>query len=246
MLRWMSLTARSRRRAVAALALLVAGAAAAAAHAASTVGGLAARADFSTSCRAAACTYTAGAAVPSSGVIVRWRLRSATTGTARLRVLRPSSAGLSTVAVGPVQALRGHHSPGRDVSYVFNARVAVEKGDEIAVDTGHGAAAIFHRRSGASGVSVFAPAGVLDAPASLPGAQLLLSADVEPDADGDGFGDESQDNCPSIANDQTSNPCPSAAVTATPTPSGDDGGGDATPTSTGWRRHKHVSEPFDS
>jgi hypothetical protein len=246
MLRWMSLTVRSRRGAVAALVLLAAGALSAVAHASSTAGGLASRADFSTSCRAAACTYTAGAAVPSTGVIVRWRLRSATTGTARLRVLRTSAdGGLETVAVGPVQSLRGHHAPGRDVTYAFNARVVVEKGDALAVDTGHGAAAIFHRRAGASGVSVFTPAGVLDAPASLPGAQLLLSADVEPDADGDGFGDESQDDCPSIANDQTSNPCPSAAVTPTPTPSGDDGGGDdAPPASTGWRRHKHVSEPF--
>jgi hypothetical protein len=235
MLRWMSLSARVTLL----LAVVAAGTAAAVAHASSTIGGIASRADFSTSCRAAACTYAAGADVPKAGVIVRWRLRSATTGTARLRVLRDGA----TVALGPVQSLRGHHAPGRDVSYVFNARIAVQAGDEIAVDTGHGAAAIFHRRAGASGVTEMTPAGEGD-PVPLAGAQLLLSADVEPDADGDGFGDESQDNCPSIANDQSSNPCPSAAVTPTATPVGDGDDGGNVPRSTGWRRHKHVHKPF--
>ncbi len=46
------------------------------------------------------------------------------------------------------------------------------------------------------------------------GYEALINADVEPDADRDGYGDESQDNCPSVANDQGSNPCP------TPLPGG--------------------------
>jgi hypothetical protein len=41
------------------------------------------------------------------------------------------------------------------------------------------------------------------------GYEALVNADIEPDADGDRYGDGSQDNCPAIANDQTSNPCPS-------------------------------------
>ncbi|MEA2375535.1 MAG: hypothetical protein QOD53_1998, partial [Thermoleophilaceae bacterium] len=67
------------------------------------------------------------------------------------------------------------------------------------------------------------------------GNELLLNADVEPDQDADGFGDDSQDNCPSIPNDQRTNPCPSTAVN---NGSGDDGGtSDETPRK--FRRHKH-------
>jgi len=230
---------------------LVVAVAAAPAFAASTVGSrLSARADFSTSCRASGCTLSAGAAVPSSGVVVRWRLRAATGGVARLRVLRPEGDSLVTVSVGGLERLSRRHAAGRDVTYVFNARLVVEKGDELALDTGHGAAAVLHRRAGASGVSIFTPSGPDFAPmpvgAPLNGAELLLNADVEPDADGDGFGDETQDNCPRIPNDQTSNPCPSAAVTPTPTPSGSgDDNGSAPPPTTGWRRHKHAREPFN-
>ena len=37
--------------------------------------------------------------------------------------------------------------------------------------------------------------------------EVLINATLEPDADRDGYGDETQDNCTTIANDQTSNPC---------------------------------------
>ena len=40
------------------------------------------------------------------------------------------------------------------------------------------------------------------------GYEALINADIEPDADRDGYGDESQDNCPTVANDQSTNPCP--------------------------------------
>src|SRR5205085_4335180 len=39
--------------------------------------------------------------------------------------------------------------------------------------------------------------------------ELLVSADIEPDADHDGFGDETQDQCPSQAT--TQGPCDRAA-----------------------------------
>ena len=37
--------------------------------------------------------------------------------------------------------------------------------------------------------------------------EVLINATIEPDADRDGYGDETQDNCTTVANDQTSNPC---------------------------------------
>jgi hypothetical protein len=47
---------------------------------------------------------------------------------------------------------------------------------------------------------------------STTGYESLLQAKLEPDADGDGYGDDTQDNCPTIANDQTSNPCPGTLI----------------------------------
>jgi hypothetical protein len=44
----------------------------------------------------------------------------------------------------------------------------------------------------------------------IPGGRIMLSAQVEPDADHDGFGDDTQDQCPTNAAVQT--PCPPTAA----------------------------------
>jgi hypothetical protein len=219
------------------------------ATAAVTVGSrLDGRADLVASCRApAGCTATGAlagrpAAVPSDGVIVRWRLRSATRGTAGLGVLRAAAGGAFTrAATGPRRRLDRRHAAGRDSLYTFSARIPVQRGDVLAVDVGPGPAAVYRLRRGPGyAVSTFQPALAGDetrAPTSvLAGTELLLNADVEADADGDGFGDETQDNCPSIPNDQTTNPCPSTAV---PPSSKRTGRGGATSSrTTRFRRHK--------
>jgi len=222
------------------------------AAAAVTVGSpLGARANLVTTCRSSAgCTATAAAlggrpvAIGEDGVIVRWRLRSASRGTAALRVLRPSPGGaFAGVRAGPPRRLAIRARAGRDARYVFTARIPVERGDLLAVDLGRGPAAVFHLRSGPGYEALsFEPALAASEPRAptraLDGAELLLNADVEPDADGDGFGDETQDNCPSIPNDQTTNPCPSTAV---PPPGTADGPGTARPSrTTRFRRHKPV------
>ena len=238
-----------------ALAVVVGVAASAAADPAAgavTVGSaLGARANLVTTCRSpGGCTATAGAlsgrplAIGEDGVIVRWRLRSASLGTAALRVLRPSSGGaFAGVRAGPPRRLAIRVRAGRDARYVFSERIPVERGDLLAVDLARGPAAVFHLRGGSgyealsfepalAGSEARAPTRALD------GAELLLNADIEPDADGDGFGDETQDNCPSIPNDQTSNPCPSTAV---PPPGTADGSGTGPPSrTTRFRRHKPV------
>lgn len=67
--------------------------------------------------------------------------------------------------------------------------------------------------TGTAGGSVFQTAGDHSSgsatySAFTAGSDVQLRGTIEPDADGDTYGDETQDNCPSIANDQTSNPCP--------------------------------------
>ena len=222
------------------------------AAAAVTVGSpLGARANLVTTCRSSAgCTATAAAlggrpvAIGEDGVIVRWRLRSASRGTAALRVLRPSPGGaFAGVRAGPPRRLAIRAPAGRDARYVFTARLPVERGDVLAVDLGRGPAAVFHLRGAPRFEALsFEPALSASEPRAptraLDGVELLLNADVEADADGDGFGDETQDNCPSIPNDQTTNPCPSTAV---PPPGTADGPGTARPSrTTRFRRHKPV------
>jgi len=207
---------------------------AASAKASVTVGSsLRQRADLAVRCDAT-CTelQTArpggtGLTIPVAGVITRWRLRAATSGTVRLRVLRPVGDGtFATVGLSEPQKLAQAHDPGQDAQYTFTARLSVQVGDQIALDHERGAAAIFHSygQDASYAAASFRPQPAVDVPAAPAaaaiGRELLLNADIERDADGDGFGDESQDNCPAIANDQTSNPCPPGTGTGTGTGAG--------------------------
>src|SRR4051794_9384893 len=161
-----------------------------------------------------------GVRIPVDGVITRWRLRAATLGSVRLRVLRPTSGGAyETAGLGELQRLRQSHRPGQDVLYTFTARIAVRQGDRIALDHDRTAGGIFHSygqvTSYAAATFNPAPADAAATPTSTAiGRELLLNADIEHDADGDGFGDETQDNCPQIANDQADNPCPPGTAPA--------------------------------
>ena len=95
-------------------------------------------------------------------------------------------------------------------------------GDLIAIDRDRRASVVFHLTGSSAdqliGFDPALPAGrTLPQTSNRPAVELLANADVEPDADGDGFGDETQDNCPTIPNDQTTNPCAQTGQVA-PTP----------------------------
>ncbi len=146
------------------------------------------------------------------GVIVRWRVKEAS-GQLRLRILRPGAAGTTVVASSAVAT-----SPGPGVQ-TFATRVPVATGDLIAVDVLGGTLgdrfyapvpnyplppvrtviATEHDWSPplADGQVVPAPTTVFDQ------LESVYNADVEPDADGDGFGDETQDLCAADATRQT-------------------------------------------
>lgn len=163
--------------------------------------------------------------IPIDGVLTRWRLRAATLGIVRLRVLRPLPDGsYLTIGTGDPQKLAQNHVPGEDVRYTFDARITVQTGDQIALDRSPSAGGVFHSYGQDASYSAptfpAAPGSgkpVTPPPAAI-GRELLLNADIERDGDGDGFGDETQDNCPQTANDQTSNPCPEGTGPATPAP----------------------------
>src|SRR3954453_7814217 len=165
----------------------------------------------------------AGLVIPQDGVITRWRVRAATQGTIRLRIVRrEDDGGYSSVTIAPAVTLDRGHRPGQDLLYQFPARIPVRAGDMIGVDRDAKAGGIFHSygTNTAYAVADFAPrltdtASDVQPSAGSAGQELLLNVDVEKDADGDGFGDESQDNCPTIANDQTDKPCSTPAPVST-------------------------------
>jgi len=131
---------------------------------------------------------------PFDGVIVRWRMRAVVTGSFRLRVVRPLGGGLftgaGTSADTPVVA---------PAERTMTTRLPIAAGDNIGVDVPSGGAAIA-RRSVAGGLwEEFTPAlADSSAPRSsdvvpVNPEALVLNADIEPDCDRDGLGDESQD-----------------------------------------------------
>jgi hypothetical protein len=154
-------------------------------------------------------------AAPANGVITRWK---STIGVpippgilqVTLQVYRPAGPNLFTL-VGQSASM-----PVNSGVNSFSTRVPVQTGDRLG----------FFGTAGAETVGLFCetgqPADVMgytEAPPSLggtalfetvPGFRVPLSAVIEPDADNDGFGDETQDGCPQSAAIQTA--CPPVAL----------------------------------
>jgi hypothetical protein len=147
---------------------------------------------------------------PMIGVVVRGRIRTdggSTDHPFRLRVLRPNlTAGTGTgVATGPAET-----PPVGSTMHTFNARLPISAGDGVGVDGAPTPAGgppqpgqpfgAYLASVGGSLVPDWIPAladGQTRAPSSVNSdLELLVNADVEPDGDRDGYGDESQDRCP--------------------------------------------------
>lgn len=158
------------------------------------------------------------AAVPSSGVITGWGVNvdssaSAVSDSATFKVMRANRAALTAQVVGedretvtsgsnlfdvriPVQAgdLVGMANDGKSLIYCKQSSVGSTLGDLLG-DPGTGSTVTFEERHETEG-------------------RIPVFATVEPDADGDGYGDETQDQCPTDAS--THGPCP--VLQAAPAP----------------------------
>ncbi len=154
-----------------------------------------------------------GLVAPSAGVIVRWRVRSgpASASTAavklRLRLLHQNSMGAEAGGASETEFVSlPLAEPG---VHVFPARLPVAAGDQIGVDSlssntsmGPAEPPIVYVESGIGTPATWTPSllpGETRAPNGFPTSsmEVLLNADIEPDADRDGYGDETQDGCPS-------------------------------------------------
>lgn len=139
--------------------------------------------------------YTGGA--PNDGVITKFRIRangpgaSVTFRVADLTIAPPDSAQASAVGTGPTVTIAGLGEVEE-----FSGRLPIKKGNQLAIDTS--TAAAIYETGGNEFSYGYGPALVDGAAASSSSAahgELLVAATVEADADGDGYGDETQDRC---------------------------------------------------
>jgi hypothetical protein len=151
---------------------------------------------------------------PIDGVITKFRIRALGDGApatvtfrvANISQLDPDTALASSAGTGPtvtVPQSNGDPAPTTEVP----ARVPVSRGQHLAIDGSANIEATYDA-SGSKFSYVFGPPLVDGQAARGSNAvigELLVSADIEPDADHDGFGDETQDQCPTQAT--TQGPC---------------------------------------
>jgi hypothetical protein len=145
---------------------------------------------------------------PYDGVVVKVRIRSAAAESVTFRFAtigapQAEVANAQITADGPTVTLQG---TGEIEEYA--ARVSVEQGVHVALDAP--SASMVYNQGGDKFTYLYAPPLVKgDAPRASSGeptGQLLVQAVIEPDADKDGYGDETQDACPANPN-KTAAPC---------------------------------------
>jgi len=155
-------------------------------------------------------------AVSGNAVVTVFRVRTATALQVRLRVLRGSPSAMTVVTSTPFATF-----PGTNVASGIDVRVPVRAGDVLALGLAVGYDFPYAVTSGAGG-ACFNPAQAEPADGATQPAMLgcsgneefLYNATVEPDADGDGWGDETQDLCAGSAGPASGCPLPSAAPPA--------------------------------
>ncbi|MGC1166027.1 MAG: hypothetical protein WA862_07960 [Solirubrobacterales bacterium] len=147
---------------------------------------------------------------PSAGIITKWKINSGPSpiSAQTLKVLRPN--GVKTVQT--VGEATQTPSAGQNT---FDTRIPVQTGDRLALFTPTGFLVCETAEEnllggflgGGGGVGSTNPFVEVSTKARIP-----VSAVIEPDADNDGFGDETQDKCPQNATAQAA--CPVIALSA--------------------------------
>lgn len=163
--------------------------------------------------------------VPADGVVTVFRVRTARAIRARLRVLRGPASATTVVASSPFAAFSG-----TNVAVGLDVRLPVRAGDVLALGIAAGDNVPYAITGGSSG-ACFNPMQPEPADGSTQPAQtfcsggeeLLYNGGVEADADGDGFGDETQDRCLGSAGSDGGCPLPSPPPLPPPPPPAPDG-----------------------
>jgi hypothetical protein len=169
-------------------------------------------------------------AVPHDGVITSWSFHGsdAQDTFVTMRVYRPEPAG--TPDGGPDQFMPvGDGGPvaphNGDQELVTRTRVPVKSGDIIGLLGTQFAGLPAGRCASTGGTgdtyrflqgTVPTDVGVVTNYVETSGLKIDVSAVVEPDVDGDGFGDDTQDACPRLASTQDACPIPNTKITKHP------------------------------
>jgi hypothetical protein len=137
-------------------------------------------------------------ASPFDGVVVRWRLKASNTclcpGTGvRLRVVHPVAGG---AYIGTNSSVTHVITDGPVATHIFKTGQPIQKGDLIALDIGFPSNNFVTNVGSGGTLARWQPRladGEKRAPTTTLTTEMTLNADIEPDADCDGLGDESQD-----------------------------------------------------
>ena len=159
-----------------------------------------------------------GLTAPTDGVVVRWRLEvgSLTTPTT-LRILREGPKPFDDFfAVGTGQPTV---IPTANQLSTFEIRLPIQAGDRLGINCCAAAYLDAFALTTDAPLYYWSPVLLDGATPSVANGEyteheLLLNADIEPDVDADGFGDETQDQCPTDTSTQV--PCPPGADTDPP------------------------------
>ena len=157
-------------------------------------------------------------AAPSAGVITSWKVNvgiplEGKTYPSKLDVFRSAGGANSFTLVG--QSSQAHIG---QTGNSFATRIPVQAGDRLGFaggenvqwycETGNPLDVLGYLKNGDVPLG-----GTQTFPEEAEGIQEAVAAVIEPDADGDGYGDETQDGCPQSATTQA--PCPVVTLGAT-------------------------------
>jgi hypothetical protein len=137
------------------------------------------------------------AAAPVGGVLTRWRIMTGPAAApVRLQIVRrPSGTGAEGFVVGESAVV----TPPVNEVRTYRTRIPMAAGDYLALCCYEGAEFGSNFAMGVGGLYSFwqQPLGATPLlPTGTGGTlEVLVNGDIEPDADADGYGDETQDNC---------------------------------------------------
>ena len=150
-------------------------------------------------------------AAPSDGVVTSWSMmgRPTLTAPAKLKIVRENDPDIYTI-IGTT----AEETIAAGVLSTFPTQIEMKAGDRLGLWFGPGVTGPCYSTAVAGNTMKYRPGGYPEPaageafPTLTPstGVKLDVSVQLEPDADGDGFGDETQDGCPTVATVQQ--PCP--------------------------------------
>ena len=145
-------------------------------------------------------------AAPVSGVLTKWRMNL----DPGVPIAIPTTLKVVRVAPLTVTVIGEATGPVRGGANALDARIPIQAGDHLAVAGASEIGALICEApvDGTVGAAITSIVGSPSQKYEQGGAEFRvpLVGVIEPDADGDGYGDETQDGCPQSAAYQT--PCP--------------------------------------